>query len=326
MTVAVLALKTDLTGVPEAELQRLMDGFPQVEFRYVPFDPNGSAELDDAEILYSYVITPQMLDKAPSLRWFHSVVTGPDAYAFEALRKSAVKVTSPRGVYAVPIAETALGLMLAFARRIRSCVLSQAEGRWSALDLYRETMPSSELAGSTALIVGMGGIGGELAKRCKAMGMKVTGVVRRREGEIPCTDRVIEFSEFEEALPKADFIILACPLTESTRGMIDAAALASMKESAYLINVARGELVEEQALIAALEGGAIAGAASDVFAVEPLPEGHPFYTLRNMIVMPHVSGFSSKIWERAVGRFAENLRLFLEGKALVGEVDFDRGY
>lgn len=326
MVKVALALKTQVTALPDAELKRLESRFPDVDFSYIAFDPDGSGGLADAEVLYSYVITPRMLDEARSLRWFHSVVTGPDAYAFDALVKSDVKVTSPRGVYSVPIAETALGMMLALARRIRGCILAQAEGRWCALDLYREETPSSELSGAKVMIVGMGGIGTALAERCSAMGMHVTGVVREMRERPPCADELVTFDDFRTALPAADFVVLACPLTKATRGMIGKDELSSMKRSAFLINVARGELVDEEALVSSLNGGIIAGAASDVFTTEPLPEGHPLFAARNMIVMPHVSGFSSRIWERAVDRFAENLRLFLDGKTLIGEVDFERGY
>jgi len=323
---AILALKTASTGLPKAELDGLRQAFPDVEFRYEPFDPSGIANSEDADVLYSYVITPKMFERMKGLKWFHSVVTGPDAYAFPSLASSVVRVTSPRGVYSVPIAETALGLMLALVRRIRNCIVAQGEVRWCAADLYGEKIPAGELMGSNALIVGLGGIGSALADRCRTMGMSVTGVVRSEREKPAFVDRQITFDDLRAELPSADFVVLCCPLTDQTRGMMGGEALELMKQSAYLINVARGELVDEDALVAALRGGGIAGAASDVFRTEPLPKDHPLYSAPNMIVMPHVSGFSTKLWERAVLRFSENLGRFLNGEELIGLVDFERGY
>ncbi len=322
----VLALKTPHSGVPDEELKGLKNRFPKVDFRYVAFDPAHLEHGKDADVLYSYVITPQMFAETKRLSWFHSVVTGPDTFLFPELVDSGVKVTSPRGVYSVPIAETILGLMLALTRRIRDCIIAQQDGKWSTVDLYNSPIPPGELLGSKLLIVGLGGIGSALAERCSCLGMDVTGIVRTARECPKSVNRLATFDALAAELRDADFIVLACPLTDKTRGMIGRAELESMKPSAYLINVARGELVDEEALLKALNDGTIAGAASDVFKTEPLPEGHAFYSAPNMIVTPHVSGWSERFWKRAIDRFAENLERFIEGKALLGEVDFDRGY
>ena len=323
---ALLALETALPGVgcPRDALRQLMRRFPGVRFQLVPFDPAGPRGIDGAEILWSFAITPAIVARAPRLRWFHATMTGPDASALPELVRRTIRVTTPRGVHAIPMAETALGLMLALARRIRDGIALQADETWGGSAILTANPPSTELFGKTVVIVGMGGIGTELARRCRALGMRVVGIVRRMR---PCprgVDRLVPFSRWRTTLPSADVIALACPLTKATRGMIGDRELRSMKRTALLINIARGALVDEEALLNALRRGRIAGAAADAFAVEPLPDGHPLYGAPNMIVMPHVAGWSDRYWERSLERFADNLTRYLKGRPLLGELDFTR--
>jgi phosphoglycerate dehydrogenase-like enzyme len=314
--ICVLALKNPVKTLdfPDEAAAALKKRFPDVDFHAVPFHPQKIEHLDEAEILYAYTITPALLSSAPNLKWFHAVITGPDTYTFPEIIKRKITVTSPRGVYSAPMSESIIGMMLALTRKIREGIIAQSKGQWAAVDICSSHPAAGELNGSTVAIVGMGGIGNATAERCRALGMNVTGIIRDT------------FSDLKDALKKADFLVLACPLTKETRGMIGAKELSSMKKTAYLINIARGELVDEAALIDALKTKKIGGAACDVFSTEPLPAGHPFYSAPNMIVMPHISGFSSRFWERAVVRFAENLEKYLKGEALIGAVDFERGY
>lgn len=326
--VAVLALKSPVRAIdfPEDAVSSLAARFPDVEFHLVLFNPEKVDYLAEADILYSYTITPQLLAGAPKLKWFHSVVTGPDTYSFPELIRRKVKVTSPRGVYSVPMVETILGLMLSLTRKIRDCVLLQSNRRWASDDIYNSLPAAGELFGSTVAIIGLGGIGSELAKRCKSLGMKVTGIVPTEREKPSFVDEMVLTDSLNGAMSRADYLVLACPLTKKTRGIIGRNEIKKIKKTAYLINVARGELIDEKALADALKSGTIGGAACDVFSTEPLPSDHPFYSAPNMIVMPHVSGWSSRFWERAVERFASNLELYLKGKNLLGEVDFERGY
>jgi phosphoglycerate dehydrogenase-like enzyme len=326
--VAVLALKSPVKAVdfPEEMAVSLARRFPDVAFHLVPFHNEKIDYLVEADILYSYTITPQLLAGAPKLKWFHSVVTGPDTYTFPELIGRKIKVTSPRGVYSIPMAETILGLMLSLTRKIRDSVLLQSVRQWSSADIYDSLPVAGELFGSTAVIVGLGGIGSELAKRCKSLGMKVVGIVPTEREKPSFADEMMLTGSLSGAISRADYLVLACPLTKKTKGIIGRNEIRKMKKTAYLINVARGELIDEKALADALKSQTIGGAACDVFSTEPLPPDHPFYSVPNMIVMPHVSGWSSRFWERAVERFAFNLELFLKGKTLIGEVNFERGY
>jgi len=326
--IAVLALKSPIKSVdfPEDMIVQLARRFPHVTFYLVPFNAEKIDHLVEADILYSYTITPQLLTGAPKLKWFHSVVTGPDTYTFPELIRRKIKVTSPRGVYSIPVAETIIGLMLALTRKINDGILLQSTKRWSPLDIYNSWPTAGELFGSTIIILGLGGIGSELAKRCKSFGMNVIGIIPSEREKPPFIDKLVLTDNLLTVLSSADFLVLTCPLTKKTKGIIGRNEIKKMKKTAYIINVARGELVDEEALTDALKSQRIGGAACDVFPIEPLPSNHPFYYLPNVIVMPHVSGFSSRIWERAIERFATNLELYLNGRELIGEVDFERGY
>lgn len=325
---ALLALKTPLPelNMQDDNLRFLAERYPDVEFRHVEFNPNRIDHLDDADILFAYIITPSLLAQAKRLKWFHSVVTGPDTYTFPELVSRNIHVTSPRGVYSEPIAESVLGMMLALARPLGVCIKAQSQAKWTAQEIYSAPLPPCELAGSTVMIVGMGGIGKAVARRCRSFGMHIIGVVRNESPHCSEADETIPFNRLHDELPRADFVVLACPLTTTTLHIINATTLSMMKRSAFLVNIARGQLIDEEALLNALRKGTIAGAACDAFTTEPLPAGHPLFSEPNMIVTPHVSGFSNRFWEHALERFAENLTKFIEGKPLIGEVDFQRGY
>lgn len=328
MPEVVIALKTNLApmALPEEMLKGLQSQFPGVKFHLTGFDPQRIEHIGKADVLFAYTMTPEILKSAPTLKWFHAAVIGFDIYAFPELIKSKIKITSPRGVYAMPMAETTVGLMLAFARKIKSCLEFQRKGRWAVADIINIPPMPSELFGSTLVIAGMGDVGEAIARLCAGFGINVIGVVQGKKERSNFVDELVPFERFSKVLPEADFLVLDCPLTERTRGMMGSRELGLMKKEAVLINMARGALVDEAALIEALEKGKIAGAACDAFVTEPLPDGHPFFSTPNMIVLPHISGISTRFWERAMARFAQNLALYIEGKPLIGEVDLKRGY
>lgn len=325
---AVLALKTSIATLdfPDEMGKWLMEKFPNVKFHVTKSSCDKIRHIEKAQVLFAYELTPATLLKAKELRWFHSVVTGPDAYPFPELIERKILVTSPRGVYSVPIAETVIGMMLALSRKIRDSIVLQSQRTYDSRHIMEALPPMSELMGSTALIIGLGGVGTAVAMRCKSLGMCVIGAVAFPRPKPSCVDEQVIFERMEEVLGLADFVILSCPLTRLTKGMIDESRLRKMKTTSCLINVARSGLVDEVALSDALKRGKIGGAACDVFSVEPLPGNHPFYSAPNMIVTPHISGISTNFWSRAVARFAANLNLYLAGEKLIGEVDFERGY
>lgn len=257
--------------------------------------------------------------KADRLRWVHTATAGVDHLLFPALARGDVVVTNSRGVFDRPMAEYVLGLVLAFAKDLPGTLALQRETRWR----HRESEP---VAGRRALVVGTGPIGRAIARQLAAVGMEVTGVGRVAREHDPDLGPVHATTNLRRVLPEADYVVLAAPLTDQTRGMVDAAALRAMRPTARLINVARGALVVEADLVAALERGEIAGAALDVFATEPLPESSPLWRLPGVIVSPHMSG-DVVGWRGELFRlFVDNLDRYLDGRRLHNVVDLNRGY
>ncbi len=244
----------------------------------------------------------------PALRWVHTSSAGVDHPSFARLLAGGVTLTNAAGVNSVAIAQHVLALMLAHARRLDRYRALQTEREWLRLEC-------EELTGATALIIGFGGIGRQVARLCRAFEMEVVGLRRRPEPDDDA-DRMLSPAELREALPLADYIVLACPLTEATHGLIDAPALAVMKPAAYLINVARGPVVDSAALDGALRDGRIAGAALDVFDREPLPPDSPLWSAPNLTITPHSAGSSPLNPERNARFFLANLDRFVHGAAL----------
>lgn len=257
--------------------------------------------------------------RAGQLRWVHAGGAGVDALLFPDLVASDVVLTNSRGVFDRAIAEYVLGLLLAFAKDLPTTLELQARRTWE----HRET---ERLEGARLLIIGAGPIGRAVARLARTFDMETTVVARTARGSDPELGAVLGAAELERALPAADYVVVAAPLTPETEGMIGARELAGMKETARLVNVGRGPIVEESALVEALRSGEIAGAALDVFANEPLPPEHPFWELEGMIVSPHMSGDFFG-WRRALsGLFLENFRRWVEGRPLLNVVDKQRGY
>jgi len=244
---------------------------------------------------------------------------GVDPLLFPELVHSSVVLTNSRGVFDRAMAEYVLGLALALAKDLPRTLDLQRRREW----LHRE---SERVDGRTALVVGAGSIGREIGRYLRAAGMRVLGVARRPREADTVFERVVGIDDLQAALPEADYVVLALPLTPETRGLFGAAALATTKRSARFINVGRGAVVDQPALVDALRSRRIAGAALDVFADEPLPAVHPFWDMPGVIVSPHMSGDFAG-WPAAVsGLFVENFRRWLAGEPLLNVVDKARGY
>ena len=258
---------------------------------------------------------------APRVRWVHSRSAGLDGVLFPELAHSSAVLTNGRGVFSQSLGEFAIGAALFFAKDFRRMVLSQRAGLWDQFDI-------EEIAGRTLGIVGYGDIGRAIAWRAKAMGMKVAAVRRRPElatGDAN-VDEVFPPDRRLEMLARCDYVACAAPLTPETRGMVGRAEFAAMKPSAVLINVGRGPVVDEAALIEALQGRRIRGAALDVFEREPLPEGHPFYRLENVLLSPHCADHTADWLEQAMRFFLLNFERYRTGQPLVNIVDKSLGY
>jgi phosphoglycerate dehydrogenase-like enzyme len=254
--------------------------------------------------------------KAPKLKWLQIFNVGVDHPIYVEMLGRGVRLTTSAGTTAQPIAQTAIAGLLMLSRGFPRWLEAQRERRW---DPVRTDLPR-DLQGETAVVVGLGHIGKEIARLARALGLKVIGV--RRSGPAPGdpVDELATPDRLREVLPRADWLILACPLTEETRGLIDATALAALPKGARFINIARGEVVDEPALIEALRTGHLAGAYLDVFAQEPLPAESPLWDLPNVIVTPHNSPAASGNEARAYDLFIDNLARWAKGETLINEV------
>ncbi len=313
--------------LPDYLVERLSEAVCRIapDCQIIPFGPDGEVaeSLEDAEVLFlrwglSPEATRKLIARIPHLRWIHTISAGVDHLLFPELRESEAILTNASGVFNVPIAETVLAYMLAVVKRLPEFLAYQREHRWQKLSLR-------ELRGLTVGIVGLGDIGSEVARLCRAFGMRVLGL-RRHPTPSDVADEVFPPERLHDLLAPSDFVVIALPLTEETRGIIGREALAAMKPDAWLINIARGALVDEEALIEALREGRIGGACLDVFAEEPLPEDSPLWDMLNVIITPHNSWSSPHIDEREIELFLENLRRYVAGEPLRNVVDKKAGY
>jgi len=309
--------------MPAACVEELRRRFPGIRFMHAANDEAMERLIPTADVAFTSRLTPRAFAAARALRWVHSPAAGVGSMLFPAMKASPVVLSNSRGMNAAAVAEHALMLMLAALRRLPEAVRAQADRRWVADGL--SGLPS--LRGRTLLVVGLGAIGQETARMASALGMRV--VCTRREAGVspPCgVDEAYAPEDLPRLLPAADIVVLTAALTAETRGMIGAAELALMKRSAWLVNVARGKLIDERALVAALEEGTIAGAALDVVEHEPLSAASPLWSMPNVIVTPHVAGFREDYWAAAVDLFAANLERFLAGEPVANVVDKQAGY
>lgn len=283
--------------------------------------------LQRTEVLLCNPIIPEdLLQRAPALRWLQLSSAGIDRLAGTPIVRSELTITTASGIHAATISEYVIGMMIAFAKRLPDALRSQSESAW------RPYWPA-ELEGQTVGIVGAGNIGARVGLVAKAMRMRVLGIrrslERRTTGEEagdPNVDELLPPGDLHYLLQESDYVVLATPLTPETRGMIGADELALMKPTAVIVNIARGAVIDEQALIAALKEKRIAGAGLDVFSQEPLPPESDLWGLENVIMTPHISGGTPRYMERVVGLFCDNLRRYVDGEELVNVVDSERGY
>ena len=324
--------------IPEPFIQTLRGVSPRLSIRH--HTANTLDELGevwaDVEVLYTTSLLP-MPEQAPRLRWVQGHFAGVDQVIDHPI-VARVRLTTTSGIHAVNMGEYTLMMMLAFAHRLPGMLEHQARAEWPK-DRWRLFVPR-ELRESTVGIVGYGSIGREVARLAKACGMRVLASKRDPQRRVDDgwrlagtgdpdgvgVDRLYSHTALREMLPECDYVVVAAPLTPETRGLIGAENLHLMKRDAVLINVARGGVVDQAALVEALKGGVIGGAALDVFATEPLPSNSPLWRLPNVIISPHISGFTPHYDERAMTLFADNLRRYVNGESLLNEVNLTRGF
>ncbi|WP_367176233.1 D-2-hydroxyacid dehydrogenase [Haloarcula rubripromontorii] len=261
------------------------------------------------------VVTFAHREWLPEVEWVHSVQAGVDRFPHESFREAGVVLTNSTGIHGDAIGETVAGYVLAFARRLHDHVANQQRSNWS----QPEWDEAWTIAGERACIVGLGGLGRGIVDRLTGLGIDVDGVRRTPVSE-PGVDRVYTPSELETAVADARFVVLAVPLTEKTRDLIDGDVLAAMRDDAYLINAARGGVVDQDALVAALKDGGVAGAALDVFETEPLPESSPLWEMDEVIVSPHCGAFTREYVDNVATIVRENVRRLRAGDEPVNRV------
>jgi phosphoglycerate dehydrogenase-like enzyme len=315
---------TDAWTLPRIWIDWLRREFPQHRFVDVWDQKALEAAMADAEIAFTARIDRQMLASARRLVWVQSPAAGVGSMLTPEMTASRVILTNMRGVRARAMAEHVLGVTIALARQLPLAMREQAAHRWSGDRL--EHVGIRTLQGRRMGIVGLGAIGREVAKIAVPFGMRVSGIRRRTGGRPPsgsgwAVDEVLPPRRLPELLARSDVVVLSAPLTQATRGLLGASELAAMRPGALLVNVARGRLVDDAALVAALRSGHLGGAALDVFTHEPLAGDSPYWDLPNVLITPHVSGALEDYWKRAVALFADNLRRFETGRPLVNRVN-----
>jgi phosphoglycerate dehydrogenase-like enzyme len=283
----------------------------------------------DAEIYFGLGLPRPLLQAAiqtpMKLRWIHTGAAGVASLLHPELAEHDIVLTNSAGIHAEPMAETVLAMILHFARGLDLAVRAQAQTQWRA-DLYEGADSGvREIAGATVGIVGLGGIGRAVARRARALGMHVLAT-RRSDSPVEDVTLLRGADALQELLARSDYIVLTVPATSQTQHMIGAAELALMRRGAVIVNVARGSVIDESALIAALQERRLRGAALDVFSKEPLPADSPLWTLDNVLITPHISATSPRYWKREGELMLDNLQRYLDGRALRNVVDVSAGY
>jgi phosphoglycerate dehydrogenase-like enzyme len=279
-------------------------------------------EAGDAEVAFCGISqdrVKKLLAATPALRWFHTPAAGVDRLLeLPDFRERRITLTNNSGSYDIQIAEHVMAFIFSAAKRLHLYRDQQARRAWT--DQQHE-----ELRDATVVVFGAGSIGGEVCRLASAAGMRVIAV-RRRPGAVPGAERVVPPDALAAVAEDADFLVVAAPLTQETRGAVSREVLARMKPTGWVLNIARGPIIDEAALIDALQSGRIGGAALDTFVQEPLPAASPLWGMPNVVITPHTSNSSPRVRERTLALFMENLRRFKAGEPLLNRVDLEAGY
>lgn len=303
---------------PEALRRLVLERFPELTVHVASTPHEAEAVLGQVEVIAGWGFPPELLAKARRLRWFHKLGAGVDDLVLsQALPPHVVLTRTDGRVFARRMAEYVMAYILAFCQDIRRIVAQQQARAW-------QPFVTQTAAGRTVGVAGVGDIGREVARLAAALDMRAVGW-RRSPGDVAPVEKMYAGrEEFHAFLGEADFVVIVLPLTPATRGLFNADAFAAMRPRAHLINVGRGAIVDEQALLDALKSGRLAGAALDVFAQEPLPADHPLWGLDNVYITPHMSGPS--VPQDIAGPLLDNLGRYLAGQPLGKQVSLQHGY
>jgi len=296
-----------LLGLPGILLEKqLRQSFPEVVIHAARDESGIGDAIEKTDIIHTFKISDGLIKKAVHLKWIHTPSTGVDKIVgLQSLGKE-VMITSGYGSHGPQVADTAFLMMLALSRNLPEIFRNQQKKIW-------RQWPGIGLEHKQVAILGVGIIGQEIARKCKCFDMTVHGITRTKR-KIEFVDYSYGPDELSQAVRKADYFIIAAPITPQTRRMVSTEVLSAMKPTAFLVNLGRGAIVDEQALLQTLKAGNIAGAALDTFVTEPLPAEHPFWEMKNVIVTSHISGMGDSAYQRGLKIFEENLKRFLRGE------------
>jgi phosphoglycerate dehydrogenase-like enzyme len=312
---------------PVSQVQRLRERFPEVSFTHALSEAEAEAAIETVDVALASRITRSMAERAPRLRWVHSTAAAvANLLPLREFAARGILVSNSRGIQAAPIAEHVIGGLLVLSRRFNRMLEAQQNRQWIQSELTDDAWPWS-LRGRAMTIVGFGTIGQEVARRAHAFGMRVTGVRRRVDQEIPpFVEKVIGPNQLTEGLRGCDVLVISAPFVPETDRLIQAEHIELLNPGAIIINVARGRIIDEPALLAGLQSGRLGGAVLDVFEKEPLDPSSPLWTLPNVIISPHSAGVRPDHWDEVIDLFSENLRRFQRGEALLNLVNSEAGY
>jgi len=312
--------------IPEAAVAHLVARCPQHTFLYATTPQARAAGLRTCDVAFTWVLSPAELATAPRLTWLHSSAVAVGTLCLAELAARGIVVSNSRQIQSTPIAEHVFASLLALTRRLPLAFERQQQAAWAQNEFVDAQLPTV-LRGQCLGVVGLGSIGAEVARLGAAFGMRVVGVRRdAARGVPPGVTRVWSADGLDALLAEADVVVIAAPFTAETHALFDRARIARMRPGARLVNVARGQLVDSDALVDALHSGHLAGAALDVFHDEPLPASHPLWRAPNALLTPHTSGFRPNHWMDVVDLFAENIGRRDAGLPVLWQVDAARGY
>jgi phosphoglycerate dehydrogenase-like enzyme len=311
--------KVMISSRPGAEVEAMLASAPaEVEIHFLPEGEKLGDHISDVEILYG-AIREADFSKAKSLRWVQQPFVGIEWSAYPAFRDSDVILVNSRVLYGPQLAEHAFALLLALTRGINTQLDLMRQRRW-------EGVPCIEVAGMTMGILGLGGIGRAVAQRAKAFEFNVIAVDKERIEKPDTVEQLGQLDWLPEFLSKSNVLMVCCPITPETHKLLSHEQFNLMPDGSYLVNVSRGKVVDEDALIAALDSGKLSGAGLDVTYTEPCPADSPLWTKPNVILTAHTAGSSQNISKRAMGLFIDNLHHYVKGEPLVNVVDKQKGY
>lgn len=319
--------RLEMWTIPVCFPEKLRAEFPQCEIIHRNTYDNLEDYVHDVEVLFTLSLRPDQFKVARKLKWLHCPAAAVHQFSFPEFVNSDVILTNGRDVHGHVVAEHVMALILALAKNLHLCARYQQKREWGQEPVWYTNPHPRFIAGATLGLVGLGTIGRAVAKHASVLGMRVIATRRNVEkGSSEGVAQVFPSSQLDQLLAQSDYVVLAAPVIASTEGLIGAQQLATMKPDACLINVGRGQLVDEPALIQALRKKKIGGAALDVFEQEPLAADSPFWDMENVLITPHTGGLADKLWEREYDLFAENLRRYIAHQPLLALVNKQQGY